>query len=42
VAQAEEFVAMRDSVAPDGPFLRFSRQEWESFIAGVRDDEFSH
>jgi hypothetical protein len=34
-------VAVRDSKDPDGPVLRFNRAEWNSFIAGVRDGEFT-
>jgi hypothetical protein len=33
-------VAVRDNKISDGPILRFSSQEWEQFIAGVKDGEF--
>ena len=29
-------VAVRDSKNPDGPILTFSRDEWASFITGLR------
>lgn len=32
--------AVRDSKNPHGPVLRFTRQEWAAFTAGVRDGEF--
>lgn len=33
-------VAVRDSKDPDGPILRFTRAEWDAFLAGVRAGEF--
>jgi hypothetical protein len=33
-------VAVRDNKVSDGPILRFSTEEWRTFIAGVKDDEF--
>jgi Domain of unknown function (DUF397) len=33
-------VHLRDSKDPDGPVLRFTPQEWEAFIAGVKDGQF--
>jgi hypothetical protein len=36
-----EIVAVRDSKAgPDGPVLRFSRTEWDEFIAAVKAGKF--
>jgi len=32
--------AMRDSKNPQGPALKFTRAEWEAFLAGVRAGEF--
>lgn len=34
-------VAVRDSKDRTGPVLRFNAQEWEAFLAGVRDGEFN-
>lgn len=33
-------VWVRDSKDPDGAMLRFTRQEWSAFVAGVRHGEF--
>lgn len=33
-------VYVRDSKNPDGPALRFTREEWAAFIGGVHDGEF--
>lgn len=33
-------VRVRDSKDPDGPVLRFSWEEWDAFVAGIRDGEF--
>jgi Domain of unknown function (DUF397) len=35
-----ESVLMRHSRNQHGPFLSFSRPEWEAFLTGVRDGEF--
>lgn len=32
--------AVRDSKNPDGPMLRFTSNEWQAFIGGVKDGEF--
>lgn len=32
---------VRDAKDPSGPVLRFSRDEWTAFVAGVRAGEFS-
>jgi predicted small integral membrane protein len=34
-------VAMRNSRHPDGPALVFTRAEWDAFLGGARDGEFS-
>lgn len=39
VALHDGDVVVRDSKEPHGPLLRFSRQEWEAFVGGVRDGE---
>jgi hypothetical protein len=33
-------VAVRDSKDRNGPVLQFNAQEWEAFLAGVRNGEF--
>ncbi len=33
-------VAIRDSKTSDGPILRFSRSEWDAFVAGVEAGDF--
>jgi Domain of unknown function (DUF397) len=33
-------VAVRDSKHQEGPVLRFNVNEWEAFLAGVRNGEF--
>lgn len=33
-------VLLRDSKDPDGPVLRFTADEWNAFLAGVRAGEF--
>jgi hypothetical protein len=40
VAKVNDEILLRDSKAPDGPVLRFSRAEWSVFLAGVRAGEF--
>lgn len=32
--------AVRDSKDPDGPVLRFTADEWNAFLAGVRSGEY--
>ena len=34
-------VAMRNSRDPDGPALIFTRPEWDAFLGGAGDGEFS-
>jgi hypothetical protein len=34
-------VALRNSRQPDGPALVFTTAEWDAFIGGARDGEFS-
>lgn len=33
-------IGLRDSKSPDGPVLRFTKQEWREFVAGVVAGEF--
>jgi hypothetical protein len=34
-------IAMRNSRFPDGPALIFTPAEWDAFLGGARDGEFS-
>ncbi len=34
-------IAMRNSRDPGGPALIFTRSEWDAFLGGARDGEFS-
>jgi hypothetical protein len=34
-------VLVRDSKDPGGAVLRFTAREWDAFVRGVRDGEFS-
>jgi len=38
---ADGDVAMRNSRDPGGPALIFTRAEWDAFLDGARDGEFS-
>jgi hypothetical protein len=40
VAVGPEEILVRDSKDADGPVLRFTREEWEAFKAGVLAGEF--
>jgi hypothetical protein len=40
VAQVDDDVVVRDSKHPAGPILRFTADEWNAFLAGVRGGEF--
>jgi hypothetical protein len=41
VALHENYVLVRHSLDRSGPVLRFSSDEWEAFLTGVRNGEFS-
>ena len=34
-------ILVRDSKDPDGPVLRFSREEWTSFLSGIHGGDFT-
>lgn len=34
-------IALRDSKNDDSPVLRFTPEEWDAFVAGVLDGQFS-
>ena len=38
---ADGQVAVRNSRHPDGPALVFTQTEWDAFVGGARDGEFS-
>lgn len=40
VATFDDHVIVRRSIEPDGPRLVFSRNEWGTFLDGVRAGEF--
>jgi uncharacterized protein DUF397 len=40
VGEANAVAYVRDSKDPEGLVLRFNREEWIAFIAGVKDGEF--
>lgn len=40
VAFIDGAVALRNSDGPDGPIVIYTKQEWESFLQGVRDGDF--
>jgi hypothetical protein len=40
VALAGDFVAVRDSKDTTKPALRYSAEEWQQFVAGVKNGEF--
>jgi predicted secreted Zn-dependent protease len=36
----EKMVAVRDSKNPTGPVLRYTSEEWNAFVEGVKNGEF--
>ncbi len=40
VARVGDEIAIRDSKDPHSPILRFTREEWDAFAAGVKADAF--
>lgn len=40
VAADEQGISVLDTKVTDGPELRFTRSEWEAFVAGVKNGEF--
>jgi hypothetical protein len=42
VAQQEDMIVLRDSKEPRGNLLRYTTEEWESFVRGVKAGEFDH
>ena len=41
VARSDIEYAVRDSMDPDGPMLRFSVAEWSEFVRAARAGEFN-
>lgn len=37
VADQEDVVLMRNSKDPDGPVLRFTRDQWREFVQSLKD-----
>ncbi|BBH71215.1 hypothetical protein ACTI_79000 [Actinoplanes sp. OR16] len=35
-----EHVAVRDSKSPEQPYLRFSRDEWSTFLDGIASGQY--
>lgn len=33
-------IEVRDTKNPDGPTLRFTREEWVAFVGGAKDGDF--
>lgn len=42
VRHSDGLVLVRDSKDPDGPVLRYTLEEWDAFVAGVKAGEFDH
>ncbi len=40
VRQHNEAIQVRDSKDPNGPILRFTREEWSAFVGGTKEGEF--
>lgn len=40
VADGDGRIAVRHSRHPGGPTIVYTRQEWDAFLAGVRDGQF--
>ena len=40
VRRRDDAIQVRDSKNPDGPILRFTREEWSAFVGGTKDGEF--
>ena len=40
VAAAGEAIVLGDSKCPDGPFLSYSKDEWEAFVTAIKRGEF--
>jgi len=40
VAKKDGYVGVRDSKNPTGPVLSYTTQEWDVFVAGVKNGEF--
>lgn len=42
VARDGETIAVRDGKDRQGPVIRFSRQEWQGFLAGIEAGDYPH
>jgi hypothetical protein len=42
VARQDDMIVMRDSKQPRGGVLRYSPEEWQSFVRGIKAGEFDN
>lgn len=42
VAADDNAILIGDSKDPEGPVLRYSREEWSVFVEGIRQGDFDH
>jgi Domain of unknown function (DUF397) len=40
IASLDQSIAVRDSASPEGPVLTCTSQQWEVFVAAVKDGAF--
>ena len=40
IRSQNDMILMRDSKDATGPVIRFTREEWQAFVTGVRDGQF--
>jgi Domain of unknown function (DUF397) len=41
VAFVDDVIVVRNGTDPDGPVLVFTRAEWDAFLGGAKDGEFT-
>ncbi len=42
VAAQSGMIVLRDSKEPSGGMLRYTTEEWQSFVKGIKAGEFDH
>lgn len=42
VAHKDDVVALMDTKNPKQPALHFNKEEWDAFVAGVKNGEFDY
>ncbi len=42
VAEHDGMIVLRDSKEPRGGMLRYTTEEWQSFVRGIKAGEFDH